>query len=205
MNLFYDTDALEQVAQTAKSANEQIESAAQLLDATTVHDDWTCKERDIINDYIRKNKELASQLRDNARAFYDLIAQIAKEFTDEESRISNMFERLEELLGRIIGGGNSALRDIWNNTDSNSHIEDPWHEAFKENSRRIIERINAAADKRDGIISIDDWNRITEWIRPKPGYIETPQWMIDQGMIIFSSGSNVVSFDDAAITGQSDS
>lgn len=97
-----DTEVLKQLAATAKSATNELESASQILNQITSHNDWGCKERHAINDAIQKIRKNMMVLRDSSEGFTSTIVQIAEEFAEVERKIPDMFEGLEGLLAKIL-------------------------------------------------------------------------------------------------------
>lgn len=97
-----DTDILKQLSSAAKSANEELESASQILNQITTHRDWGCRERVTINAAIEENRKRMRALKEASNSFTAALSQVSEEFVQTESGIGEMFERVEELLGKII-------------------------------------------------------------------------------------------------------
>ena len=56
MFLSIDPENLKSVAQNAQRVNADIDSAMQLLNQISAHNDWNCKERKQLNEYTVQNK-----------------------------------------------------------------------------------------------------------------------------------------------------
>lgn len=122
-----DTDALVQAAQAARSAAAQLQTASELLNRITTHDDWGCRERLIINEYIQSSRNMLNHLEFSAMSFTDIITQVAQGFVEAECGISDMFEGVESLLGNILSisaGVENASPDIYSGTELKKVITD---------------------------------------------------------------------------------
>lgn len=104
-----DTDVLKELAVTAKSAANELESATQLLNQITTHNDWGCKERVVINEAIQKIKNNMKVLRESSDGFMNAAIHIAEEFVQTERKIPEMFEGLEALIGEILNVGSPLI------------------------------------------------------------------------------------------------
>lgn len=91
-----------ELVQTATSASHTITDALATLNRITTHDDWACKERDTINEYIITNKNRARQLQENMESFLNAIRQSALTFENVEASISDMFSNVDSLLSDIL-------------------------------------------------------------------------------------------------------
>lgn len=122
-----DTDALIQAAQAARSAASQLQTASELLNRITTHDDWGCRERVTINEYIQSSRNMMNHLEISVMSFMDIITQVAREFVEAECGISDMFEGVESLLGNILSTGAgtvSASPDIYSGVRLAKNITD---------------------------------------------------------------------------------
>lgn len=107
-----DTDNLKQASAAASSASDSLNDAAGLLLQITQHTDWVCPNRDKINEYIRTNRSLISDLLADAKSFDAAIQAVTDEFVAEESRINNLFEEVEELLANVLNVNTGAAGSI---------------------------------------------------------------------------------------------
>lgn len=97
-----DTEVIKQLAAVVKSATEELESASQLLNQITVHNDWGCKERVTINSYIMYNRKKMQELMEASRGFTTVVGSIAEDFVKTESGIAQLFGGVESILKRVI-------------------------------------------------------------------------------------------------------
>lgn len=97
-----DTDVLKQLAQASQNANQELEAASQLLNQVTAHNDWGCKERVTINNYIQNSRTKMQALMESSRSFSSVMTQVMEEFVKTESGISDMFETVESWISKII-------------------------------------------------------------------------------------------------------
>ena len=102
MMINIDTDTLKQCSTAAKSATDQLNDAANIIMQITTHQDWECPNKDKINNYISTNRQLISQLVQDAANFDAVIKTVTDEFVQQESQISSMFEEIEELLASVL-------------------------------------------------------------------------------------------------------
>ena len=97
-----DTDTLKQCSSAAKSATDNLNDAANIIMQITTHQDWVCPNKEKINNYILTNRQLMSQLVQDAASFDSTIQTVTDEFVDAEGKISSMFEEIEELLSGVL-------------------------------------------------------------------------------------------------------
>ena len=114
-----DTDNLKQASTAASSASDSLNDAAGLLLQITQHTDWVCPNRDKINEYIKTNRSLITDLLADAKSFDAAIQSVTDEFVSQESQISNLFEEVEELLANVLNvntgtaGTISSIGSTW--------------------------------------------------------------------------------------------
>ena len=85
-----------------KAANENIRQAAQLLMSITQHNDWSCKERDQINDYTTQNAKEIKEISEESENFTRAIGFASEGFRGQEKSVSESFDSIDGLL-----------RDFW--------------------------------------------------------------------------------------------
>ena len=119
-----ETQLLKQMSHLANSAFQELQSADTVLRMVTEHHDWGCKERDHINEMIRKSRDDMKKLRVSGAALHGAVKAAADEFEASEHSIINIFGALEGLLGSQLSATNTvnksvqiaqALRDISKN------------------------------------------------------------------------------------------
>lgn len=97
-----DTDELRSAVSIAAKANEQLSEAMDLLNAVAVHNDWTCPERNAINNNTIQNRTKADSLRSDAQNFYSVIKYSADRFQELESEINSSFSNVDSALGKFL-------------------------------------------------------------------------------------------------------
>ncbi len=112
MTINLDTNVLTELASAIRTANDQITSAVNLLNQTTEHNDWGCKERVSINDYTAQNKKEARLLMEASDAFSSAVTLAVTSFVDLENSISGLSEKLESSIANVLGIINRGLSSI---------------------------------------------------------------------------------------------
>ena len=102
MMIYIDTERLQSVMLTLENANQAIDEANQLLMQITTHNDWGCKERHAINDYVLNCRKEIQVLQQNSESFYRTSKSVADEFLETETGISRLFESVEGVLAKAI-------------------------------------------------------------------------------------------------------
>ena len=97
-----DTDNLKQASSAASSATAALNDAANIILQITTHQDWVCANKEKINGYITTNRSLISALVADAKSFDNAVQVVTDEFVEQESKIGNMFEEIEEELSKIM-------------------------------------------------------------------------------------------------------
>ena len=97
-----DTDTLKQCSSAAKNATANLNDAANIIMGITTHEDWICATKEKINSYILTNRSLMQALVQDAASFDSAIQVSTDKFVQAESKISSMFEEIEELLSSVL-------------------------------------------------------------------------------------------------------
>ena len=97
-----DTELLKQAAAAAKTANDAITQAMNLINQVTEHQDWVCSKRDVINEYARNNRAAIGTLQESANSFYAAVQNAADRFVDKEQEIANHSNKLDEIISSVI-------------------------------------------------------------------------------------------------------
>lgn len=105
---YIDTEELRSLAQTASQLNDALTDAEAQLNSITVHNDWLCTERTMINQYTLENRVLAATLQSNAEAFYNAVKQSSDLADEAEQRYIQQQGNLDDIIGTII----NAVPDI---------------------------------------------------------------------------------------------
>lgn len=98
-----DTDVMRQLVSTAANANNAIDDAVEVLNQITVHNDWACKERKVINEYTIKNKQLIKEIQENSSCFLNILSSVASEFDGAEKTIIDLFQDIESVIAGVLG------------------------------------------------------------------------------------------------------
>lgn len=123
MIISVNTDKMNELANLAASVSAELSEACACLSPVTVHDDWNCAERDVINEAIQINKKSAADLMNCAENFSSAMTKTAESFTDFELKNPLALQSLKESfsktisiytpnsgLGRIVGPGGMMPR-----------------------------------------------------------------------------------------------
>ena len=104
-----DTDSLDAIANCLSNAKLNLDSCVSSLDSVTTHDDWTCKERNQINEQLydlkKKCHSFAYEFDNNSlrikqeSEFYSLMVK------DEIKSGLDVDSKISELLSMISGTG----------------------------------------------------------------------------------------------------
>lgn len=97
-----DTDHLQDLMAVLQSASDNIDSAAEKLLSITTHNEWGCKERVAINDYILENRNMIKVLQDQCSSFCSTAKIATEEFIETEKSIAELFPGIEGKLGAIL-------------------------------------------------------------------------------------------------------
>lgn len=109
-----DTSTLQQLVQAASTANDAINEAMEILNRISSHNDWSCKEKDAINDYTTNNKKRARQLHENALSYFNAVKCISHDFETAETGISDMFSSVESLLAGVLQAAEGVASNVIN-------------------------------------------------------------------------------------------
>ena len=96
-----DTDILRSSVSVAEQANEAISEAASLLNASTVHDEWICTERDRIKEMTLLNKQKSQEIREKSAAFYAAIRTASERFDAVEQDNCRRMNTVDDIIGKI--------------------------------------------------------------------------------------------------------
>jgi hypothetical protein len=96
-----DTDILRSSVSVAEQANSEIDEAASLLNAITVHEDWMCTERDKIKEMTLTNKQTAQKIQERSAAFYSAIKTASENFDATEQENNQNINGVDDIIGKI--------------------------------------------------------------------------------------------------------
>jgi hypothetical protein len=97
-----DTDVLKQLASLARTSNDEINAAVSVLNQVTTHNDWGCKERTQINEYITENKTKMKRIQESSSSFFKVITDMSNEFESVEKGLPSLISDVDSILGDII-------------------------------------------------------------------------------------------------------
>lgn len=96
------TETMSQMAVSSRTACDEMESAVSRLNQVQQHDDWKCKERDLINEGIEAIKKHQKTLQTMMEEFAVSVETVAAAFKEQEERLANSAQTLEEMLSRAL-------------------------------------------------------------------------------------------------------
>lgn len=97
-----DTETLKQCSSAAANATANLNDAANIIRLIREHHDWECPNKEKINSYIATNQSLITELVADAQKFNTVIQDVTDRYTEEESKISMLFEEVEEMLSGFL-------------------------------------------------------------------------------------------------------
>ena len=102
MKILYDVATMAQLTAACQSANDELQKAQSLVMEVQSHSDWTCKEKDTIDDLMRECKKRIQELCESEKNFLGAVRLAAEDLTDAEKNVSALFGGVESLLGKIL-------------------------------------------------------------------------------------------------------
>ena len=99
MEIIIDTSVMQQMASGSIRATSFIADAMKSADAVTVHDDWNCSERDLINESILKVKKNNGVLNENMVSFSNQVNEIAAKFEEFDRSLLTSFSSFDSSIG----------------------------------------------------------------------------------------------------------
>lgn len=102
MIISINPDTVTTVAGKINSAYLAVEDAKKVLQSITTHNDWACKERDDINEYILLCKRNVNEAFDKAQRFAWIMQDIASDFSSEEKQVASMFQSVDSVISEVL-------------------------------------------------------------------------------------------------------
>lgn len=102
MIISINPETVSTVAGNINNAYSAVEDAKKVLQSITTHNDWACKERDDINDYILLCKRNVNDAYDSAQRFAGIMQNIASDFSSEEKQIASMFQSVDSIISEVL-------------------------------------------------------------------------------------------------------
>ena len=107
MEIKVDTLLMQQMASGSLRAQEYLNQAADAANAITIHDDWNCKERDIINDNVLNIKKFDSKICEKMNYFAEKVNELATQFEEFDKMLSSQFSSFDSSVGDMYQVGHS--------------------------------------------------------------------------------------------------
>lgn len=101
MLISIDTEKIRTATALIQNANTEIDACSSVLARIVEHDDWNCKERDVINESIAEVKKYAGELRETMDTFSALMTRAAGSFDQLDALIPKKFAGMEAVLGDV--------------------------------------------------------------------------------------------------------
>lgn len=102
MTIAYDVSVMQDLVSACSSANSELEKAQRLILEVRSHNDWTCKEKDAIDDLMNQCRNMVKRLSEQQQAFLEAVRQVAGDLGDAEQSVSGLFSGVEDILQRIL-------------------------------------------------------------------------------------------------------
>lgn len=102
MTISVDTEKIKLMSSLIQNANSEIDECVANLSFVTEHNDWNCKERDLINEGILEVKKDAAILQESIDYFAAIMKRIADMFDEFESAIPNKYQKIDAYLGTTL-------------------------------------------------------------------------------------------------------
>lgn len=109
MEINIDTSVMQQMANGSIRATSFMADAMKSADTVTIHDDWNCSERDLINESILKVKKNNSIINENMQSFSAQVNDIASKFEELDRSLLNSFSSFDSSIGDMYKIENSVV------------------------------------------------------------------------------------------------
>ena len=122
------TDELLAAVSSLRAANGEVDKAAQHLLQITSHNDWTCKERYVINQNADELRTAIKRLQQDTDSYLQAAANAADAFVTEENGVKTLFPGVDAIISRLlsIGGDLPAALGAAGKGAPNAVITDDW-------------------------------------------------------------------------------
>lgn len=102
MIISVDTEIMRLMANLSRDIDTELDGATSHLTTVVDHNDWNCKERDVINETVNNVKKRNQRLKEDFEHFDSVIQQIANQFDEAEAAIPQKYQALDVLTGSIL-------------------------------------------------------------------------------------------------------
>lgn len=128
-----DTDAINSIVPAAENANTSLAEGLSNLRMVVEHDDWGCRERDVINQRVTEAKDSAEKLVLQTEEYLAGLRKVSMVFNQFEDKMAKTFSKLETTLAGALSiktvptGGNACTtaKEVLDSRYKNSYIGDP--------------------------------------------------------------------------------
>ena len=96
-----DIDTMNDIALNARNALAAVNDCTDLLGSVVTHDDWTCKERDAINECIIDIRSNAISIRDAFEEFSSAVTHTADRYIEMVNSEQNEILEINQALGDL--------------------------------------------------------------------------------------------------------
>ena len=109
MEIKIDTALMQIMSNKALLARNAMEDAMKSADAITVHDDWNCAERDLINDSVAKIKKNNNTTCANMEMYSEKVYSIAAQLDEFDKTLLSKFSGVDSSIGKMYQIGNTTV------------------------------------------------------------------------------------------------
>ena len=152
----YDTDIMGQLSAACRTAALELSKAENLLEQIRSHSDWTCKEKDAIDNRMAACRKEVRKLSEQQSDFLRAVEKAETEFTDAERSIAALFDGVEDVLGRILAVPVKTVAVTGGGLLDGMQPAQTGDEQKKTDRWEGIEKLREAAEKVINIVSFDD-------------------------------------------------
>lgn len=102
MTIAYDVYTMQELTRACQAANDELQNAQNLIQQVHSHSDWTCKEKDAIDDLMQECKNIVKRLCEDQFSFLEAVKSVGEELLEAESSVSRLFSGVESILQKIL-------------------------------------------------------------------------------------------------------
>lgn len=122
-----DCDLIKQLSDAARSANDSITDATNILNQIPAHNEWGCREKNAINEFTMRNKNKIKEIQTTSSLFLSKLDEISQNFVKAEATLGSKFSSVDKIIGAVIsssGGIYKAASGIINRNWSSTFVSD---------------------------------------------------------------------------------
>lgn len=101
MEIRIDTALMKQMACNSTRAKFLLEEAMEAANATVIHDDWNCSERDLINENVLKVKKHSKILCESMESYSSKLNELATKFEEFDRMLCMNFSGFDSSIGQL--------------------------------------------------------------------------------------------------------